>query len=258
MRAVWLLLCCVLCAAPAYAQTDPKALLDEANTHFRKGEFKEAADGFQELQDHLGDEGWFLHYNLGLAYENLGVPTKAAKHYQAFVDLAATRAGDDASLNERVENAKARRTSIEERFGPLEDAPEPGPKATPPPPPPAVPAPTAPPPQPTPRPDSHTASDFPTAAVATLSALALASIALPIALNVYTHGLREDAATLGTSHPDYAAARDDFGAARTGYYLSFALPAVLAAAAITVGVIHAASDTEVATDGRGLWLRGRF
>jgi tetratricopeptide (TPR) repeat protein len=243
------------------SNVEAKELLDKANTHFRAGEFREAADGFHRLLEHLGEDGWFLHYNLGLAYENLGVPTKAAHHYRAFVAAGEKPAAEDESLKARVQDAKERLAGLEKRFGQLEETP---PEPTPPP------APTPQPlgsPEPEPpvlppdAPSKNVEGEFPTLAVGLLGGLAVASIALPIALNLYTNGIRDDAAALGTDHPDYQAKYDDFNAARTGYYLSYGLPALFAVAGFGFVIDHAVGDGEevtVKTDGRGFIVSGTF
>jgi hypothetical protein len=70
-------------------------------------------------------------------------------------------------------------------------------------------------------------------------AVTLASAALPITLNVVTRHKRDEALALGTSHPEYPSASDDFRTFRTLYYVSYAVPAALAALTVTVAVVAA-------------------
>jgi len=90
---------------------------------------------------------------------------------------------------------------------------------------------TAPPPPPP--------SSFPTVWVVTGAGLTAASIALPIALNARAASKREDAEKLGVGHTDYAAARDEFDSARTLYYASYAVPALLGAVTVAIAIVGA-------------------
>jgi hypothetical protein len=64
----------------------------------------------------------------------------------------------------------------------------------------------------------------------------LASFALPVVFGVRAASLSDDAEALGAGHSGYAQRHDDFTTARTTYWVSFAVPAVLAAATATVAV----------------------
>ncbi len=286
----------------AGAREDAEQLLKRANEHFRAGEYRAAAAGYQRLLDLLGEEaGWFAHLNLALTYEAAVKPTEAAAHYEAFLEAAASKDLSEDNLQARVDKASQRLAGIRSRYGKLHIAAgrevvlvrvgtrdarpagfslylAPGihqveidhgtdrsrieaidivagetaelradRRAK------RHPAPTPPPVAP------DGGASFPTVVVATLSALAVASVALPIGLNVFVNDLRDDAAALGTDHVDYPEARDDFNAARIGYYVSFALPAALAASAVGVVIAHAVDDdVTLSTDGSALWMTARF
>ncbi|MFO0618873.1 MAG: hypothetical protein U0414_40165 [Polyangiaceae bacterium] len=81
---------------------------------------------------------------------------------------------------------------------------------------------------------------FPTAWVAAGAGLTIASFALPIGLGVDAGSRGNAAGALGPGHTAYADAVEEYVSARTRYYASYAVPAVLGAATLTVAIVGAA------------------
>jgi tetratricopeptide (TPR) repeat protein len=69
-----------------------------------------------------------------------------------------------------------------------------------------------------------------------LGAAAVVSVALPVTLLFVASAKKDDAVALGTRHPDYAEAKSSYDDFRTAYYVSYALPAALAIAAVATMV----------------------
>lgn len=79
-----------------------------------------------------------------------------------------------------------------------------------------------------------TTESFPTAVVIGGASLTAVSFTLPLGLGLHASGLRSDAIVLGRGNSKYAVAKGDYESARTGYYVSYVVPAVLGA--VTIGV----------------------
>jgi tetratricopeptide (TPR) repeat protein len=92
-------------------------------------------------------------------------------------------------------------------------------------------------PPPPPPPPPPYEPPVPVAVVAISAAVTLASTALPVGLFLRARGLGEDAEAFPSFSPEYAAAREEFDSARTAYFVSFALPATLAALTTTLLVV---------------------
>jgi hypothetical protein len=100
---------------------------------------------------------------------------------------------------------------------------------------PKQPTPSAPPP----KPPAQARPSFPTGWVIAGAGLTAASAALPIALGLRAQGKRDSAEELGTRHKRYPEELESFRDARTLYYMSYAVPAVLAAATGTIAIVGA-------------------
>lgn len=285
--AVVFALAACLAAPPAGAQPSSP---DSIDVEFRRGlalydggDFSGAAAVWEALVAKNGEgRAWKVLYNLGLAYQAGGDPTKALTHYEAFVGSVARQPEPLApSLAERRQDAAERAAALRAAHGALDvRAPAHGPAAevrvdggaprragfvvllvpgdhtveltgssgavrkldvravggqtlvvdaTPPEPPAPPPHPPAPAPSPGP--------SFPTWWVVGGAALTAASIALPIVLRSRAEEDRAAAAKLGAGHTDYAAARDDYDASRSLYYVSFAVPATLGAVTVAIAVV---------------------
>jgi tetratricopeptide (TPR) repeat protein len=134
--------------------------------------------------------------------------------------------------------------------------------------PPQVPA--APPVAPAPAPATQRPAEgrrFPTLAVVLASGATVASAAVPLGLGLRASAKRSDAAAFGQGNTGYASAVGDFHDARTLYYASYSIPAVLAAVTATVAVFGIASsavgprvEVAPAADQRGasLWACAAF
>lgn len=111
---------------------------------------------------------------------------------------------------------------------------------------------------------------FPTVWVATGAALTAVSFVLPGVLFAQADSRRGDAEALGPGHTGYESAVDDFEGARTAYLVSYALPAALGLATLTVatvGWVQIASTPQPSKEGPSaalglgpgsLSLHGRF
>lgn len=116
-------------------------------------------------------------------------------------------------------------------------------------PPPAIVAPA--PPRPPPIAPPVDAPRFPTAWVIAGAGLTLASFAFPIGFGVDAWNRGNEAGALGIGHTRYADASAAYASARTRYYATYAVPAVLGAATLAVaigGAIRVALGPD-ATDG---------
>lgn len=102
-------------------------------------------------------------------------------------------------------------------------------------------APDVKPPPPPQRPILLDTPTFPTAWVIAGGALTAVSFAIPIALGVDAWNEANAAAALGRGHTGYADALDAYEGARTRYYATYAVPAVLGAATIAVAIGGAVS-----------------
>jgi tetratricopeptide (TPR) repeat protein len=104
---------------------------------------------------------------------------------------------------------------------------------------------TPPPDKPAPPPPPEEGA-FPSALFGVAMALTIASVAIPVGLGLRAASLRDDAAALGTDHPDYPTALEDFEDMRTGYYASYAVPGAFALASLIILVVYAASGDDEA------------
>ena len=112
------------------------------------------------------------------------------------------------------------------------------------------------------------ARHFPMGWVLVSAGTTLASAALPIVLGLRASSKRDDAQQMGAGSTGYAQAVSDYGDARSLYYYSYAVPALLGAVTATIvvlGLVNSASSdarTEVraSADARGgsVWLGGSF
>ncbi len=132
--------------------------------------------------------------------------------------------------------------------------------ASPPPAPPiAAPSPVAS-PVPSPSPKPAETSSFPTGWIVAGTIATAVSVVLPVSLGIATGNKHDATLMLGPGNTNYPSAVNDYSALRTGYYVSLAVPAVLAAATLTVVTIGllAKPRATVTVGGTGLWLSGRF
>ena len=90
-------------AAPAWAQKDPraeaKAQYQQGRTLFDQGEYEKAIDAFRAA-DQLAPSG-VNDFNIALAYEQLGRPADAIRHYRSYlarVPDASNKAAVEASI----------------------------------------------------------------------------------------------------------------------------------------------------------------
>jgi hypothetical protein len=301
-RAAWLAVLLVTRVAAAQEpEVDDQACererhapaLTRAAELYEQGKDAEAAAIWEQVLRELGAScAWKLHFNLALALERSGHVDGAIAHYDAFVRFGTPHAAD-AYVAHRLATAADRSRALQQQHAALEVPPadhrvqigdaaprragfvvylppgehrvtiDPGtpgaremrvalrrgqrhllsfdqPREAPP---------------PAPRP-------FPSAWVISGAVLTLASVGLPVGLYFYTQSLRSDAEPLlGTEA--YQGPLDDFRAARTGYHVSYALPAAFALATTAVVVVHFAGDdgpssTALELRGNGLELRGSF
>src|SRR5687768_11362158 len=77
---------------PARAQgVDYTAALKQGSELYEKGDKLGAIRIWERLLESLGEErGWKVLYNLGLAYESVGDPTRAVLRLDAFVKRSST------------------------------------------------------------------------------------------------------------------------------------------------------------------------
>lgn len=279
----------VLAAPVEAEELDPYArLFEEGLAAFDRGDATTAVERWTKLAEQApADRAFRVAYNLGLAYEALGDAPRAIESYERFSRAVGEHPGSlPIDYEERRQDAVDRASKLRPKVGLLRvNAPpgEPvlvrvaGAPARPagfatylapgtveivmgegprevreqvrlvagnlytltarqlPPPPPPPPPPYVPP--------------IPVAVVVSAGVATVASVALPIGLYVRARGLRDDAAAFPTFSPEYAAAIEEFDAARMVYFASFALPATLAALTTTllvVDLVDASSEPEAA------------
>jgi hypothetical protein len=263
----------VMLAPHARAQgVDYAAAMRSASESYDRGDKLGAIAIWERMLGSLGEEkGWKVLYNLGIAYQDVGDATHAVERLDAFVRRTDAMQGND--LEERRRDAVERLKAIRSSHGAVRVVPpssgavvlvrvgnEP--------PRPAgfvvylapgehvfelhagtanakqarvravagsttdlnVPDLAAKSPEPK-------ASEFPTAWLVGGAALTTAAAALPIALAIHTGNERDDAEALGVTSSRYPDAVDSFEGARTAYWISYALPAALAATTAIVVVL---------------------
>jgi tetratricopeptide (TPR) repeat protein len=112
-------------AAP-HAHADGAAA-PEHDATFRSGleqyaekNYAAAIATWESLLTTIGEErGYKVLYNLGLAYQSVGDPTRAIDRYRAFVRRVSQRTGATADLTDRAADADARATELERTHGAL-------------------------------------------------------------------------------------------------------------------------------------------
>jgi hypothetical protein len=102
-----------LAVAPVHAQgVDYAAALKQGSELYEKGDKLGAIRIWERLLESLGEErGWKVLYNLGLAYESVGDPTRAVLRLDAFVKRSLA-AGGGPELEERRQDATERLKAI--------------------------------------------------------------------------------------------------------------------------------------------------
>ncbi|HZO16958.1 MAG TPA: tetratricopeptide repeat protein [Polyangiaceae bacterium] len=109
----------------AHAQTVDE-LVKRGGDLYESGKPAEAASEWEKALAQLGESGWKIHYNLGLAYEAAGDVTRAVDHYDAFLRrVAAEAAALPAELEERREDGAARVSALKASHGALVLPPQP-------------------------------------------------------------------------------------------------------------------------------------
>lgn len=114
-------------------------------------------------------------------------------------------------------------------------------------------------------PESPQPVPFPTTWLLVGAGATLASFALPLALGLHAQAERDQATRLGAGNTGYVSASSDYMSARTAYYVSYALPASLAAATAVIVILEmGSSERRVRVNASGvagggcLWASGRF
>jgi hypothetical protein len=125
-RALALAIVFVLVAPPARGDDDP---LNEYATRFKagldaytNGEWAEAIDQWDGIYRELGPiKAYRVAYDLGLAYEAQGKPTRAAENYESFLSEVRRRRSSGETIGDNVtrEEAKAQEKldGLKQRFG---------------------------------------------------------------------------------------------------------------------------------------------
>jgi tetratricopeptide (TPR) repeat protein len=230
--------------APAQGQVDPAELFKRGLDLYEAKDYAGAAMLWERLVELVGDaRGWKVLYNLGLAYEQAGDAKRAIERYEAFIQHVAEQTEPlSRELEERRQDAAERAQALKAK-----NAEPAAPPRAPAPPPPAPSAPQASSATPAPPPRADVPpkrSTFPTTWLLVGAGATVASLALPIALAFRTQNKRDAAEQLGAGNTAYGGARDDYESARTLYYVSYALPAALAAATAIVVLIKAGGGPE--------------
>jgi tetratricopeptide (TPR) repeat protein len=117
-------------SAPAAAQPPASSadeLVQRGAQLYEAGKPQQAAAEWEKAIAQLGDAGWKIHYNLGLAYEAAGDATRAIENYDAFLRRVASEAAAlPAELEERRSDAAARVRALKAAHGAFVFPPQPG------------------------------------------------------------------------------------------------------------------------------------
>ena len=115
----------LLVAAPSAAQQpaapvgviDHDAIFQRGLAVYEAGKLTDAIGIWEQLVQTLGDQrGWKVLYNLGLAYQRVGDPTRAVARFEAFVARAAQQPLS-AGLDERMHDAGQRAAALRAAHG---------------------------------------------------------------------------------------------------------------------------------------------
>jgi tetratricopeptide (TPR) repeat protein len=154
-------------------------------------------------------------------------------------DFTAYLAPGDHELETHLGTPNARKIRVKLEAGQSQDfrvpAPTPAPAPAP------APSPAA---APVPAPAHH---PFPLGWALAGTAATLAAGAAPLVLGLRAASKRDDAAHLGAGNTQYESAMNDFGSARTAYYVSYAVPAAVLAVSIVVVLVKWNGTTEERT-----------
>lgn len=106
---------CLAWQMHAFAQDDPMGMYRDrfqaGYEKFQQGAMGEALAYWEPIYRELGPEkGWVVAYDIALVYDALGDPTRAAEHYESFLEQVKIRREKGETLEERFlkEEEKAR------------------------------------------------------------------------------------------------------------------------------------------------------
>src|SRR5437763_15115372 len=99
---------------------DYRAAFEQGLEAYEHGDYAGAAQRWERLLESIGQErGYKVCYNLGLAYQKLGDPTRAIERLETFAERAAKEPTRDDDAEQRRQDALERVKALKSQHGAL-------------------------------------------------------------------------------------------------------------------------------------------